>query len=660
MQLRQSAGGPLNGPPNFPQAAKKVQSYRPTGSPDNESMDLEQPSTPRNPKSYGIKESINEEIVKEAQVTTVISPSKPRLVTISPRRSSPGKISTQPMTPLNTQRALISAFSPDTPPETPDVAVPSDEDARPTSHNVTEQPLVDVDAKITHPLTPPNSRIPTPFDNIDKITSSASACLQDHSCWIPPAMTQLDPLTGRILQELEVLLADFPLTALRLHSPVITRLRAATSDVSIPGASPRYHDSAAPHSRYSSYRPLSNHPMNQVHRDRSPRVADRPPAIQADLTIFALRTIFPQARAHHLDSLQATFLALHFIVNIPSSDFTVASVSDVAASPFSTSIKHSRSSSLASNIPAKARAMLGLDSPVRSSTPFASPAVSWYRASSPELDSNAKARLENVELLLETSARKILVEIQGRPLGRADDALVRAIGEVIKMGERRNGSARYGNNPIVVLKVRPKKTRFDVHKRQLCEVSPFFEAAFNGRFREKDGTMYLMEDDVHAFEHFIQWVYERDVGILLEGENKDILLARMRELFDVFILADKYVVPVLKNEIMEILFDAVTSDTATAFPCPKLPRLIDIEHVWANTARGSTLRKFVTACMVRFVDYDWYTKDRGLNWLYENPEFATDVAIGCAAVLKGDKSPFTAGHDASPFLEVVKADDGSD
>ncbi|KAL8853452.1 MAG: hypothetical protein Q9221_001769 [Calogaya cf. arnoldii] len=439
MQLRQSACGPLHGPPKFPQAAKKVQSYRPTGSPDNESMDLEQPCTPRNPKSCWIKGSSNEEIVKEAVLDPFVQLT-PALTYLS--KSSPRKILTQPTTPLNTQRALISAFSPDTPPETPDVADPSDEDARLTSHNVTEQPLVSLDAKITHPLTPPSSRIPTPFDNIDKITSSASACLQDHSCWVPPAMTQLDPLTGWILQELEVLLADFPLTALRLHSPVIKRLRAATSDVSIPDASPRHYASAAPHSRYSSYQPLSNHPMNPFHRDRLPWVADPPPAIRADLTTFALRTIFPQARAHYLDSLQATYLALHFIVNIPSSDFAVASVSDIAASPFSTSMKHSRSSSLVSNIPAKARAMLGLDSPVRSSSPLASPAVSWYRVSSPELDSNVKSRLENVELLLKTSVRKIMVDIEGRPLARADDALVRAIGEVIKMGERRNGSAR--------------------------------------------------------------------------------------------------------------------------------------------------------------------------------------------------------------------------
>lgn len=97
--------------------------------------------------------------------------------------------------------------------------------------------------------------------------------------------------------------------------------------------------------------------------------------------------------------------------------------------------------------------------------------------------------------------------------------------------------ARFGNTPIVVLNVGPHKTHFDVHKRQLCEFSPFFEAAFNGDFREQAGSMDLVEDDVYAFEHFVRWLYERNVGIHLEGET-DLLRDRLRELYDFYLLAD--------------------------------------------------------------------------------------------------------------------------
>ena len=460
-ELRQRAGWPQHGSPNFPQAAKKVQCYRPTGSPDNDSIDHWQPSTPpRKPKSW-IKALSNDESVEEAvpapfvppvpvltssqQMTTVTSPSKPRLVTISPRGESSRKLSSQPITPLSTSQALVSAFSPDTPPETPHVADRSDKVSGPTRQNVTEQRLASLHGKISYPFTPPNSRIPTPFDDFDKITQSASTCLQEHSCWGTPTMTQLDPSTAWILQELELLLADFPLTALRLQSPVIKRLRAQTSGVSMADPSAGNPCSTAPYSRYSPYRPLASHPMSPqllLPRDQSWGATFPPPVAQADPTSIALRTIFPQARPHHLDSIQATYVALQFVVNLPSSGFAVASPSDATASPPTTSVKHSRSSSIASSIPRKARAMLGLDSPVRSPSPLASPAVSWYRASSPELDLDVKARLENVELLLETSVRRLLVEIEGRPLGKADDALIRAVGEVIKMGERMNVTSR--------------------------------------------------------------------------------------------------------------------------------------------------------------------------------------------------------------------------
>ncbi|KAL8664493.1 MAG: hypothetical protein Q9202_003043 [Teloschistes flavicans] len=156
--------------------------------------------------------------------------------------------------------------------------------------------------------------------------------------------------------------------------------------------------------------------------------------------MFALRTIFPNARPHHLDSLQATYLALHYVIDIPPMDSSTASTSETAASQFSTVAKHSRSSSIVPDIPSKARAMLGLNSPLPSPTPLPSPAMSWFRASSYELDSGTKTRLENVQLLLEASVKKTLVEIEGRPLEKEDGAMIRAVSEVIKMGERRSSA----------------------------------------------------------------------------------------------------------------------------------------------------------------------------------------------------------------------------
>lgn len=173
----------------------------------------------------------------------------------------------------------------------------------------------------------------------------------------------------------------------------------------------------------------------------------------------------------------------------------------------------------------------------------------------------------------------------------------------------------FADNPIVVLKVGPKKTRFDVHKRQLCELSPFFQAAFKGNFRENAGTMDLLEDAVQAFEHFVRWVYERRVDISmdipsevsLKDDKDELRRARMRAMFDLYILGDKYDVPILKDGIMAVLFDAVKEGSDEALHCLKAPSLGDIKYIYAHTTQRSTLRKFVTACMTWFVDVKWYT-----------------------------------------------------
>ncbi|KAL8751295.1 MAG: hypothetical protein Q9199_006519 [Rusavskia elegans] len=222
---------------------------------------------------------------------------------------------------------------------------------------------------------------------------------------------------------------------------------------------------------------------------------------------------------------------------------------------------------------------------------------------------------------------------------------------------------RFGNNPIVVLTVGPEKTRFDVHKRQLCELSPFFDAAFNGTFREKAGTMNLAEDDVHAFERFIRWVYERHVDISLECplhgdkfDKFDFLMTRMREFIDLWILADKYDVPILKNDIIDMLFQTLKHGSDPALHKLRSPRLSDIRHIYANTARGSKLRKFVTACNAWLPLSQFFTGQQGSNWLRDNPEFGTDLAIEFVSRLQGDLGPFAEGKDASAFLEPVESD----
>lgn len=384
---------------------------------------------PRRPRLW-IDASSSEESVEHAQVTTMLSPSKARLITITPRTPS-SKTSSPTDRP-----ALVSAFSPDTPSETPHVTNRNNEvNDIPTSPPGNEHVAAGLDTELDCPITPPSSIISTPCDEIN-----SSACLRKHSRWVPSTMTQLDPLIAWILQELEVLLADFPRTTLRVNSPVIDGIRSSTLTPAISERPARNRSSTAPHSRYSLFRPVTYKIVgvqSPIERDPTPQSHRALRNTVPSQAALALRAVFPNARPHHLDSLHATFIALHFIIHFPSLKHISAPASDAAVSPDTASPKHSRSSSVASNIPAKARAMLGMDSPIPLSPLSPSPAKSWFRVSTPELDPEVKMRLENVEILLESSIRKILVEIEGRPLGKQDDALVRAVGEVIKLSEHR-------------------------------------------------------------------------------------------------------------------------------------------------------------------------------------------------------------------------------
>ncbi len=340
----------------------------------------------------------------------------------------------QPATRFECWPALVSAFSPDTPPETPDIVNQINVCEDPKRPTVEKHVHRGLDSKSYYPITPSTSCGPTPFDRLT--TSSCSGNLR----WDHPTMTQFDPATAWILQELEVRLRDFPMAALRLNSSVIERIRSKT-------LGPPYHDSntarrqssTAPHSRYSPYKPVVDTSVtaSSLRQHDASQVTQSSHGIDPDPTAFALQNVFPSARPHHLESLHATYLAFHYVVSLPSSELAAVSASESVTTSYATSAEHSRSSSIISNVPPKVRAMLGLESPAQASTLLPSPAKSWFRASTPEFDPELRKRLESVEVLLEDSVRRFLVDVQGRSLRKQDDALVRAVGEIVKLGERR-------------------------------------------------------------------------------------------------------------------------------------------------------------------------------------------------------------------------------
>ncbi|KAK3172457.1 hypothetical protein OEA41_005779 [Lepraria neglecta] len=65
---------------------------------------------------------------------------------------------------------------------------------------------------------------------------------------------------------------------------------------------------------------------------------------------------------------------------------------------------------------------------------------------------------------------------------------------------------------LVTVLVGPEKHRFDIHKTLLCKSSDFFEVAFNGSLKEKEGTTTLPEQDVSTFKYYVHWLYTRNLS----------------------------------------------------------------------------------------------------------------------------------------------------
>lgn len=304
-------------------------------------------------------------------------------------------------------------------------------------------------------LTPPNSRLATP-----RVKSTARRTSK-FSCKTPRRefTLQASPLTApskvavtRVITELEAAIYNHPSARLYLDSPIVEHIRSLCKhDVKRCGTpeqsgTPRL---AAPHSRYSLFKPLSSHPVtplrnNSCYRGVEYESKDRLQTDEATMTaakdtatLAALRVVFPRAPGALLDSLQATYLALNYVTSLPPSSQSLLYSSTDQPSPAPSGL-------MLSSIPRKALATLGIQAPVRVPSPAGS--TSWLRAETPDTEARGmkddesnlemhKERVENLQVSLRICVRSLLGEIEGRRLGKRDESLVRAVGEVVGCGE---------------------------------------------------------------------------------------------------------------------------------------------------------------------------------------------------------------------------------
>ena len=269
-----------------------------------------------------------------------------------------------------------------------------------------------IKAKATWIQTPPNSN------------SSSTATVRHFPSHTSPLVradtprpmasdeAQLSDLTPWIVMELEATVASIPRVNLQIDSPVILQICLPVDHHSVP----KKTQPILPLSRYSNFNgPLSSHPTH------TPSSFPLPSSLvfhAPSNSTNPLHSIFPRASSHLLSSLRATYLALHYVSTVH--------LASPSTRPFSHTETPSPLSSDIPYIPAKARAMLGLQIPTtRPGLPAA-----WMR---PETR-GWRERIESLEHKLRREVARLIRMCEGSDFGK-NEALIRAVGQIVKLGQ---------------------------------------------------------------------------------------------------------------------------------------------------------------------------------------------------------------------------------
>lgn len=355
--------------------------------------------------------------IQEAHAITIrTSPSKPQVISTLRRRATIHPF--EKATPVCPDHGFSVSY-PHTPPSTPafsesvvGLGIKSVIDKK---H---EEAYERIKAKPTWTQTPPSSN-PSSTGTVRRVPAETTPPVRaDTPRPAAPVQPQLSELTSWIITELEASIAETPQINLQLDSPVILQICLPAGQRRIPRKTPQ----TLPLSRYSNFNgPLYSHPTNSS--SKFPMQApspNSPPAPPTNISMRSLHIIFPYASSQLLSSLQATYLALHYIA-------TIHLPSPATRSPASSFIEtNSPLSPKMSYIPAKARAMLGLEIPTtRPALP-----VSWTR---PETRA-WRERIEELKCKLRSEVVRLIGTCEGSDLGR-NEALVRAVGEIVTFGQ---------------------------------------------------------------------------------------------------------------------------------------------------------------------------------------------------------------------------------
>ena len=212
--------------------------------------------------------------------------------------------------------------------------------------------------------------------------------------------------------------------------------------------------------------------------------------------------------------------------------------------------------------------------------------------------------------------------------------------------------SRLCDDPVVVLSVGQDSNVFHVHLSLLCAASPVFRAAFSGGFKgAAERSMSLPEDTVIDLDLFVLWLYTRHIHMDV-CETEEQWGERVRDLFLLYIFAEKYEVIQLKNDIVYEIFDIARQDKVAA-PSPKIA-----EVMFTKTGSASSLRRLTALWYIWKVDLEWFRCEESSIMLLDSPEFILELVFAFAEHSQEARDPFEG--KASDFREANGAENADE
>ncbi|KAI9735128.1 MAG: hypothetical protein M1834_001716 [Cirrosporium novae-zelandiae] len=224
------------------------------------------------------------------------------------------------------------------------------------------------------------------------------------------------------------------------------------------------------------------------------------------------------------------------------------------------------------------------------------------------------------------------------------------------------------SHSLVDIYVGPQNTSFTLHEKLLCHYSPFFTSHFYtsaNRSSTKTPSYGLPDEEEEPFILLVGWLYSQSLP--QPNEEGDV-----GKLLDVYLLADKFEMTLLADEVVEVVRAFYHSQNS-------YPGLRRVQYIYANTSEDNRMREMMVSSIARFLTLSEAIPAHWERALRKNAQLAVDIiraiqewhlesrtvpdprdgSIGFASIHEDEEgSSFVSVSGAESLGEKVESDGG--